>query len=189
MRGSILFIISFLTACNLYGQELSAKDFLFASSLPSKKLNGYLSRNKFLPGGSRLQNNTMVNIYRSKPEKNKKKKDTLNIRRTIETFQTKSNSSFTYITSLKEEFTENMKELKEEGFFCGNEKETTGILFQKKNTTVLANMIRENDDDTLYSLVVNQQVMPLPETIQFAEDLLQFYSHEYLISVFGSANV
>jgi hypothetical protein len=75
------------------------------------------------------------------------------------------------------------------GFFCGNEKDTAGVLFQKKNISVLANIIRENGDDTLFSLIINQRKLPLPENIQFAEDLLQFSSHEYLISVFGSVNV
>ena len=29
----------------------------------------------------------------------------------------------------------------------------------------------------------------MPDSIQFAEDLLQFYSHEYLVSFFGQSNV
>lgn len=189
MRGSVLCLISFLLVCNAYSQEFSAKDFLFASAVPSKKLESYLTRNHFLPGGSRVQDGNQVNIYRFlKPQKNKRKKDTLNIRRTIEIFRTKNNFSFTYITSLKNEFDESLLELKESGFFCGNEKDSTGILFQRKNITVLANTIKEADD-TLYSFVINQQELPLPETIQFAEDLLQFYSHEYLVSVFGESNV
>ena len=122
-------------------------------------------------------------------KKSKKKKDTLHITRSIETFRTKNNSSLTYFTSLKEEYAESVEELKEAGFFCGNEKDTAGILFQKKNISVLATMIIEKDDDTLYSLAINQQQLPLPDDIQFAEDLLQFYSHEYLVSVFGSVNV
>ena len=190
MRGSILFLTSLLFVCNLHGQEFSAKDFLFASSVSSKKLESYLSRNNFLPGGSKFHDGNQVNIYRFlKPQKNKKKKDTLNIHRTIEIFRTKNNFSFTYLTSLKNEFDESLLELKESGFFCGNEKDTAGILFQRKNITVLASILKEADNDTLYSLVINQQELPLPENIQFAEDLLQFYSHEYLVSVFGSVNV
>jgi hypothetical protein len=189
MKGPLLFLISFLVVCNVHSQEYSVKDFLYASSLTSKKLESYLSKKKFLPGGSRFQNDIAVNIYNLKPAKSKKKKDTLNITRSIETFHTKNNSSFTYITSLKNEYTESLGELKEAGFFCGNENDTAGILFQKKNISVLANMILEKDEDTLYSLAINQQVLPLPEDIQFAEDLLQFYSHEYLVSVFGQKNV
>ena len=190
MRGSVLFLISFLLVCNAYSQEFSAKDFLYASSVPSKKLESYLTKKHFLPGGSKFQDGNQVNIYHFvKPQKNKKKKDTLSINRTIEILRTKNNFSFTYITSLKKEFNESLLELKESGFFCGNEKDTAGILFQRKNITVLASTLKETDADTVYSLVINQQVLPLPETIQFAEDLLQFYSHEYLVSVFGESNV
>jgi hypothetical protein len=190
MRGYLIFFISFLFVCNLHSQEFSAKDFLFASSVSSKKLESYLTKNNFLPGGSKFQDGNQVNIYRFfKPQKNKKKKDTLNISRTIEIFRTKNNFSFTYLTSLKNEFDESLLELKESGFFCGNEKDIAGLLFQRKNITVLASILKEADDDTLYSLVINQQELPLPENIQFAEDLLQFYSHEYLVSVFGSVNV
>jgi len=189
MRGSVLFLISFLLVCNVHSQEFSAKDFLFASSVPSKKLESYLTKNHFLPGGSKIQDGSQVNIYRYlKPQKGKKRKDTLHINRTIEILRTKNNFSFTYITSLKKEFDESLLELKESGFFCGNEKDTTGILFQRKNITVLASTLKETDD-TLYSLVIHQQELPLPETIQFAEDLLQFYSHEYLVSFFGESNV
>src|SRR5215203_63401 len=189
MRGSILFFILFVIVCNVHSQTYSAKDFLYASSLPAKKLESYLNKKKFMPAGSSLRNDMVVNIYNAKPGKSKKKKDTVHIKRSIETFRTKNNSSLTYFTSLKEEYAESLEELKEAGFFCGNEKDTAGILFQKKNISVLATMIIEKDDDTLYSLAINQQQLPLPDDIQFAEDLLQFYSHEYLVSVFGSVNV
>jgi len=189
MRGLLLFLISFLIVCNVHSQQYSAKDFLYASSLSPKKLESFLNKKKFLPAGRRYQNDFVVNMYVLKAEKRKKKRDTLNIKRSIETYHTKNNSSFTYITSLRNEYTESLEELKEAGFFCGNERDTFGILFQKKDISVLANMIIEKDDDTLYSLAINQQVLPLPEDIQFAEDLLQFYSHEYLVGVFGKANV
>ena len=187
MRGFLLFLFSFLVICNVHSQQFSAKDFLFASSLSSKKLESYLSKKRFLPGGSRLENGGLVTIYRLKPEK--KKKDTFNIKRSIETSHTKDNFSFTYHTSLKDEFNENLAMLKASGFFCGNETDTAGTLFQKKNISVLANMTIENDTDTLYSLEFNQHELPSPEKIQFADDLLQFYSHEYLRDVFGEANV
>ena len=189
MRGSVLFLISFLLVCNAHSQEFSAKDFLFASSVSSKKLEGYLTKHHFLPGGSTFKDGNQVSIYRFyKPQKNKKKKDTLNITRAIEIFRTKNNFSFTYITSLKKEFDESRLELKDLGFFCGNEKDTVSSLFQRKNITVLARTLRSKDD-TLYSIAINQQELPLLETIQFAEDLLQFYSHEYLVGVFGESNV
>lgn len=189
MRGLLLFFISFFVICKLHGQKYSVKDLVYATTLPAKKQDGFLSRNKFLPGGSRMGKDGLVNTYHLKPEKSKKKKDTLNIIRTLETYRSKNNSSITYTTSLRKEYLENQRILKEGGFFCGNENDSTGILFQMKNITVLANVIPEKEMDTLYSMAINLQEMPLVDSIQFAEDLLQFYSHEYLVSVFGSGNV
>jgi hypothetical protein len=189
MRGSLLFLILFLIACSVHGQKYSVEDFLYASSLSPKKLESYLNKKKFVRGGSSYQSDIAVNVYHRKIEKNKKKKDTLNITRSIETFYTKSNSSFTYITSLKNEYIESLKELKEEEFYCGNENDTVRILFQKRNVSVVAKRIIEKDVDTLYSIAITHHVLPLPEEIQFAEDLLRFYSHEYLVSFFGQKNV
>ena len=189
MRGALLFFISFLLICNLHGQDYSVKDLVYATTLPAKKQDGFLTRNKFIPGGSRMQENGPVYIYNLKPQKAKKKKDTLKIIRSLETYRTKSNSSITYLTSVKKEYLENQRILKEGGFFCGNENDSAGVLFQMRNITVLASVIQEKDMDTLYSLAIKQQEMPLPDSIHFAEDLLQFYSHEYLVSVFGQSNV
>lgn len=194
MRGFLFTIAAFVLANNVYGQGFSAKDVLFASSLSTKKLDAYLNKKHFVPAGSRSQNGTLVNIYSPKPEKKKKKKgkDTLNINpitRTLEWSQLKDNFSFTYLTSLKDEFDENVKILKEAGFFCGNEKDSVAVLFQRRNVTVQARVIKEPTGDTLYSLFYQQHEVPLPETIQVAEDLLQFNSHEFLLSVFGEKNV
>lgn len=189
MRGALLFFISVFLICNVHGQDYSIKDLVYAATLPAKKQDGFLSRNKFIPGGRKLHEDAEVIIYNLKPEKSKKKKDTLNIIRTLETFRSKDNSSITYFTSVKEEYIENQRILKEGGFFCGNENDSTAILFQMKNLTVVASVIQEKDMDTLYSMAINQREMPLVDSIQFAEDLLQFNSHEYLVSVFGQSNV
>lgn len=189
MRGVLLLFISFFLICNLHGQAYSVKDLVYATTMPAKKQDGFLTRNKFIPGGSRMQNDAVVHIYNLKPEKKKKKRDTLNIIRRLETYRTKTNSCITYTTSLKKEYLENQRILRDGGFFCGNENDSAAALYQLKNLTVLANVILQKDADTLYSMAINQQEMPLIDSIQFAEDLLQFYSHEYLVSVFGQSNV
>ncbi len=189
MRGFLLFVIVLLVTSNLHSQQFSAKDFLFASSLDGKKFENYLSKMKFMPSGSRSKNDTVVNMYSVKERKKKNKKDTLEIKRIIEAFQTKTSLSLTYFTSVKDEYLENRKVLKEAGFYCGNENDTAACLFQKKSFSVLASFSTEPDGDTLYSLYFNHQELPSPENIQFAEDLLQFYSHEYLVSVYGEKNV
>src|SRR5258705_13632926 len=104
MRGFLLFVTVFFLVSSVHSQKFSAKDFLFASSLSSKKFESYLNKRNFFPAGSRSDNGSLINIYSLKPAKNKKK-DTLNIKKSIETVNTKSDFSFTYITSLGNEFT------------------------------------------------------------------------------------
>lgn len=187
MRGFLLFVSALLFVFNVYGQEFSARDFLFASSLSSKKFESFLNKKNFLPSGSRLQNDTVVNIYNLKAKK--KKGDTIQVRKVIEAFHIKNDLSFTYFTPFKNEFVERLNELKNAGFYCGNLRDTAAILFQRKNISVLANTIKESSGDTVYSLFFRQQELPLLQEIQYADDLLQFYSHEYLVSVFGEKNV
>src|SRR4026207_1259001 len=123
MRGFLLFVIVLLFTSDLYSQVFSAKEFLFASSLQGKKFESYLNKKRFMPSGSWSKNDTIVNTYSLKEAK-KKKKDTLDIKRTIEAFQTKTSLSFTYCTSLKEEYIKNLEALKQAGFFCGNWNDT-----------------------------------------------------------------
>ena len=187
MRGLLLIVTSLFVGSTVCGQDFSAKDFLSASSLSSKKFESYLNKKNFFPGGSRMQNDTIVNIYNFK--RKRKKEDTLQIKRIIESFKTKNDISFTYFTSIRDEFLESLDELKRDGFYSGTLTDTAAILFQRKNISVLASTVIESPGDTVYSLSFQQKELPPPEKIQYAEDLLQFYSHENLVSVFGNNNV
>jgi hypothetical protein len=81
------------------------------------------------------------------------------------------------------------RELKDAGFVCGNESDSCNnpLLFQRKKISVLVNTIIS--DDTLYSFLFHEEELPIPANIHYAEDLLCFTSHEYLVSVFGEKNV
>jgi len=68
MKGVLLIVFLFV-AYSVFSQEFSAKDFLFASSLSTKKFENYLTRKKFIACGRRWQNDTIVNIYGPKLEK------------------------------------------------------------------------------------------------------------------------
>jgi hypothetical protein len=183
-----IFIISTLLPSNGYGQSLLVKDFLNVSSLSPKKFNGYLSKRNFIPVSKWFQNDTIINTYRLKTKK--RTKDT-SVTRIIETYQKDKNFSFAFNTSSRYEYTVGKKELKDEGFFCGNEDDTcnTSLFFQRKNISVLVNTIIKDECDTLYSFLFHEEELPLLASIHYAEDLLQFSSHEYLVGVFGEKNV
>ena len=181
----VLFIGSLLNNAN--SQDISAKDFLFSSSFSPKKFESYLNKKKFFSSGTRLQFDTLVNIYSLKPEKKQNGSAITN----VETYRTKNSFSFSFLTSSHTEYTESIKVLKEAGFFCGNEFDSTAtnFLFQRKNISVRVNITIEPSIDTAYSFSFQQAELPSREKIKYAEDLLQFNSHEQLVSVFGEKNV
>ena len=183
-----IFIVSKLLLCNVYSQSLSVKDFLNVSSLSPKKFDNYISKKKFVPINKLFQNDTLISTYSLKTKK--RRGDTASVRRIIETYQKDKSFSFAFHTSSRDEYTAARKGLKEAGFFCGNESDDCAafFLYQRKNLSVLVNTIIEWDD-TLYSFLFHEEELPTLANIHYAEDLLRFASHEYLVSVFGEKNV
>lgn len=185
MRGFLLFVIGLLTFSTALAQHFSAKDFLFASSLNGKKFDNYIDK-KFWLSGNRIKNDTIINIYTQKTIKRKKDKDS--VVRKIETYHAKDYFSLAFFTSSKKEFEENKKALYSEGFFCPRDDDSIrSLLFQKKHLSVVIK--KHEAEDTSYSFLIEQADLPSPEKIQYADDLLGFHSHEYLVSVYGAKNV
>jgi hypothetical protein len=188
MRGFLLSVIILSTVLPVFSQQYSAKDFLFASSFIPKKFEGCLSKNKFIPSGSTMKNDTIVNTYSLRPVKKKKGKVPDPVKRNVETYKTSKSFSFSFLTSSRKEFDESKKFLTAEGFFCGNDNDTMDrMLYQKRNILVRVN--KKEKEDTLYSFFFAEAELPDPNKIEYAEDLLQFYSHEYLLTIFGEKNV
>jgi len=183
MRG-ILLVVAFLVLVSADGQQFSAKDLLFSSFTP-KKFETYLGKRKFSPCGQRSYSDTVINTYNLKRGK-KNRDSTL---RSIETYRSKEYFAFTFMTSSKEEYEDLKRNLAEEGFSCGDLTSTAKELFYQRREISIRVKLSEEEDDTLYSFAVTRAVLPTPEEIQHAEDLLLFKSHENLVSVFGEKNV
>lgn len=185
MRGFLLLVVTLFLVFISVAQQFSAREFLFVGSLTEKKFDNYLEK-KFSPRGNRVRNDTIINVYNFKPAKKKRDRDSTE--RSFETSHAKNYFSFTYFTSSKNEFSEIKRSLYGEGFFCGNDNDSMkSVLFQKRTITVL--MTKKEDEDTIYSALFRQSELPPIDKIQYAEDLLQYTSHEYLVSVFGEKNV
>jgi hypothetical protein len=73
-------------------------------------------------------------------------------------------------------------------FFYGESKDTSqaSLFFQRKNLRVHVSSAVE-EGDTVYTFLLKKKV--INGGVQFAEDLLKFDSHEYLVSYFGAENV
>jgi len=184
MRRILLFIIIGITWVDCFGQKFSAREFLFVASLTEKKFDSYFSK-KFSVCGNKTINDTIVNVYKEKVDKKKKDKDSID--RRIETYRSGDYFALAFFTSSRDEYEQNKKALHDEGFICGANDDSIQCLFQKRNFSVIVN--KKEDEDSVYSFLFHQAELPTADKIQFAEDLFQFTSHEYLVSVFGQKNV
>jgi len=189
MKRFLLFVFIGLQlpGFNTEAQSLSLKEFINISSLSPRKMDDYISKKKFVQASKWFRNDTLVIGYNLKLQKD----DTLHIRRSIETYQKGTDFSFVFNTSSPGECENVKRELKEAGFICENQADTCNksLLFQQKNMSVLVRAIIGQDENTMYSLLFHEEKLPIPSTIRFAEDLLRFTSHQYLISTFGEKNV
>ncbi|MES1214222.1 MAG: hypothetical protein ABUT20_01800 [Bacteroidota bacterium] len=187
MKRLLPFVVIIFWHENMYGQKLAVKDFLSASYSSSKKMDGYLKKNEFIQVGREWQNDTIVNTYG--PKMKNKSPDSPAVTRTIATYIAGKDFSYSFQTSSKDEYIEARNELKNDGFYCGNENDASlSYLYQHKNTTVQVT-VSVGQDDTLYSFHFSEKELQPLSKVRYADDLLEYTSHEYLVSVFGEKNV
>lgn len=175
------------------GQVFSVSALLETAALPKHKFDSYVSKKGFAFIGSSYQADTISREFDYKGAAKKKETDSsfVYVKRTVTSFSTKEDFSFTYLTTSLAEYQQLKNEIKKEGFFCNGERDSLtspSLLFQSKDMTIT---IQSTPIDTLteYSFLVRKQAMPKVKEIVFAEDLSVFNSHEYLRYYFGDKNV
>jgi hypothetical protein len=170
-------------------KPLTVDDLQTLSSLSPKNFESYMNKNGFTSGSKNLKNNiTAVTFY----EKiNTKKKDTLLIDRSIDFYKNEDTYCFALHTSSVKEYQDGQIRLIRQGFFYDDKRKPvpgSPQLFQKGNITIQASAEKE-DDSLVYTFLLQRKEFPSAAKIQHAEDLLNFDSHEYLVSYFGEKNV
>jgi len=188
MKQFLLLIFIIFLFTEIRSQLLTAKDFMTVSSVSPRKFDNYIGKKSFVLVNKWFQNDTMVNSYRLKIKH--KPTDSLLEVKLIETYQRDKDFSFAFLTSVRGEYESIKRDLKQSGFFCGNETDSIGkvSLFQKRSVSIDVSTILR-DEDTLYSFLFHEEALPIPANIRYAEDLLRFTSHEYLVTMFGEKNV
>ena len=172
-----------------FGQVISALNVLEASTVSKEKFDSYLSKKGFSYVGASYNTDTVSKEYRFSGIGKNKGKDS--VIRSLTIFSTKEDFCFLYNTNSANEFQKIKSDIKAEGFFCNQEKDSLTVpflLFQNEDITVHATS-KLIDSLTAYSFLVKKQVLPKPKEISFAEDLFSFTSHEYLRFYFGDKNV
>ncbi|TAL47749.1 MAG: hypothetical protein EPN92_04510 [Chitinophagaceae bacterium] len=188
-RLLLILILQSFTICRACSQSFTVDDLLTLPSLSPKNIDHYMSKNGFLPGGSSMDNDIAVTRFYEKIKI--KRKDTLTNGRSIDLYKKGDTRFFAFHTSSRSEYLAGQKNLIKAGFFYDNKKDLvreTSVLFQKKNITVEA-MTGMEEGIPVYTFLLQKKELPDPTGIQYAEDLLRFTSHEYLVSFFGSNNV
>jgi hypothetical protein len=185
MKKAFFFSISLYMACAANCQDLSAGDVISWASLSQSKFEQAIGKKGFSKAELADRNEAVYHIYHQKI------RDSAQPVRITERFQAGKEQFLVIKTSSFPEFDAIRQQLKKDGFFCGIDpmpNDGTEILLQRKNVSVQATRVIENRD-TLYSLKFQFSSLPHPSAIQYADDLLQFTSHQYLISMFGAGNV
>jgi len=175
---------------NLYGgkascQSFSVHDLLDLADLPWNGINNYMFKKGFI-----LNHNVQKDsIDASFIPKAKIKKKPVQIRQGVDFYQ-KNNSRYFVFHSLDlDDYQNGERRLIKSGFVYDKKKDVSKdslILFQKKNISVLAS-IGMKDSVAEYTFQLKQR--KIPDSILYAEDLLQFDSNEFLESYFGEKNV
>ncbi|MEO8412702.1 MAG: hypothetical protein ABI472_03550 [Ginsengibacter sp.] len=182
----LLLLLNFATGY-VCSQSITLKDLLtLSSSVPLKDIDHFMNKKSFVVYSSKADSNVLEKCFGIKEKRNKKY---IGPKRTVVICLKKDSRYFTFHTSSFDEYLEGKKFLVKSGFFFDDTKDInkdTSILFQNGNITIQANNSME-DGVVVYNFILN--VQQVPTTIKYAEDLLQFDSHELLVSFFGSQNV
>ncbi len=180
----ILFNLTLAKAVN--GQTFTVDNLIKAASLASKDIDHFMNKNGYVLSSSKLENNRMEADFKVKIKKNKPYTGPV---RTININLKDDSKYFTLHTSSLNEYIDGQQSLIKAGFFYNKEKNVTkdtSILFQKGNMLIQATAL-DLDGIKQYNFILTLKKMPA--AVKFAEDLLQFDSHELLVSFFGEANV
>jgi hypothetical protein len=170
-------------------KPLTVDDLLTLSSMAPKNFESYMNKSGFTSGSKNLKNNVSAVTFHEKI--NTKKKDTIVVDRSIDFYKSEDMYCFAFHTSSQKEYQDGQIRLMRQGFFYDDKKKPvpgSPQLFQKGNITVQASAETE-DDSLVYTFLLQRKEFPDPAKIQHAEDLLNFDSHEYLVSYFGEKNV
>jgi hypothetical protein len=178
----ILILQNFATA-TVHSQSFTIDDLIELSSMSSKNIDHFMKKNGFALSGNMYDDKT------SYIEKNKSKKKEAPSKRWVNIYNVDNVKCFSFQTSLLNEYQEGQRRIIRKGFFYDQTVDVSkepSALYQKRNITIQA-ISEVKDSIAQYTFILKEK--PIPATVVFAEELLQFDSHEFLVSFFGEQNV
>lgn len=151
-----------------------------------KSIDRFMAKNGFVIFGGKWNVDTTRTSFIQKIKKNRKE---VSATQSMDIYRKDSSRYFCFHTSSPLEFIEGQKYLLKKGFYYDSSQvvgKDSAILFQKWNIDVRS--INEIVDSVhRYTFILQEK--KIPSAIVYAEDLLRFDSHEFLVSYFGERNV
>jgi len=168
------------------GQNFTVQDLVKLSALSAGNIDHFMSRKGYALTGGKMENDIMETEFTLKPGI---KKNYVGPSRRIDIHFEKDRKTFTLYTSSQNELLTGQESLRTAGYFYDSTKNALRdfpMLFQKGNAAVQTS-VDTLDGSVRYALTLT--VRKLPDGVKYAEDLLQFDSHQLLVSFFGDQNV
>ncbi len=190
-----LLVLSFWIAgtTTANGQKLSADKLIDMLSLSEIKSESLLLHKNYHVAGTEISGDTVIKTFACNPViRFSKKKHADTASRKIIRFVLKETFIISYRTTSAVEYSSIIRSLKKKGFYCEYENDSTvtpgSYFYQYEDHTADASVNRVADT-AWYSISFHKKIFPVDRELHFAEDLLQFTSHEYLVYYFGEKNV
>ena len=188
MKRLLLLIIFIFTVVNsLWSQSFSTDDLIDLANTPLTGIDHFMKKKGFQVATSSSDSAAHEARYIIHL---KKKSRYDGPERIVDISMGTDCKYFSLYTSSPAEYIDGKKYLVKSGFFYDktrNAGDTTAMLFQKGNVDIEATP--RFTDDTVVSYCFTLKQKKIPSKIRYAEDLLQFDSHEFLASFFGEQNV
>lgn len=161
-------------------QGFSMDDLVSLTSFTSSKFDNYVSKKGYRNAGIYAGSDSLAYTYFDKKAKE------LQPEMQILKCDKEDKATIAYQTTAQDEFDRLCKQLQQDGYAFSRQKDVP--LYQKGNISIKTATWLEGEKP-VYSFIVEKKNLPHPSAVRFAEDFLQITSHEYLVYVFGAANV
>lgn len=181
----------FLLIQNMQAQVLTFDNLVTIASLTQPKSEAYISKKDFIQKERAQHADTSILYYTCIKVPNKKNKTVDSTQRKLSKAIFKDEFSVTWQTTSSEEAGEILGRMKAAGFYSAGEGDTASaapLLYQHGDMTINT-AVSIHDSTNVYSFTFYRKSFPNPQDIYYADDLLNFTSHEYLVYFFGEPNV
>ncbi len=185
-RLLLILILQSLAIANLFSQSFTVDDLVSLATMPPKNIDRFMNRNGFAIPVSKWDTDIAGTSFIQKIKAGKKD---MVPARSVDMYTKDDSKYFCLHTASVSEYIDGQKLLIKKGFVYDNKKEVgkeSSLFFQKWNITVQATP-GVKDEIPEYTFILTEK--KIPSAIIFAEDLLKFDSHEFLVSFFGEQNV